>query len=175
MSGGAKNCAQLRAEQPRLFQAQTHGTQPQGRVGGQGRAGPGSVHLLVGAEIQRADRYRRSLPGAYNFDICLILLLLVRRLLAIHEQVLRPIETDPLGAYLNGGIQIRGQLDVCLQNNGFTIGGYGRRVPQLTPRHVYALNLTLQLLIVANHLLVGIDEHHALTTIDDEQVVLAQV
>ena len=108
VSGGAKNCAQLRTEQPRLFQAQAHGAQAQGRIGGQGRAGPGTVHLLVGAEIQRADRHRRALPGAYDFDICLILLLLVRRLLAIHEQVLRPVETDTLGAYLNGAIQIRG-------------------------------------------------------------------
>ena len=90
----AQDRAELREEEARLGQAEAHRAQAQRRVGRDAREAVQSLLVLVGAEVERADRHRPPLHARGHRAVRLELLVLGRQALAIEEQELGAEQAD---------------------------------------------------------------------------------
>src|SRR4029453_8462519 len=103
---------EMREKQLRRGKAEAHGAQPERRIRRDARQALEAFGLLVGAEIERADRGGLFLHALGHRAVSLELLVLGRQRVAIEEQELRPEEADPRSAVLHRLREIVRQLDV---------------------------------------------------------------
>ena len=111
----AQDRAQLRQEQPRLGEAEADRAQAQRRIGRDAREPVEPFLVLVGAEVERADRDRLAAHALGHAAVGLELLVLGRQAVAVEEQELGAEEADAGRAVLERLLEVLRQLDVRVQ------------------------------------------------------------
>src|SRR5262249_26343092 len=154
----------------RLEQAQPDSAQPERRIG---RRASRLCGRLVRPEVVSADRDRHAVHFNGDFAIGLELLVFVGQVCAIEEQELAAKEPYARCAVVLRLGNVGGQLDVRVQLDVHPVDGGGAGI--LQPPQLLALDFELVLtqVILGEGRLIGIDDHHALGAVHDQQLVLA--
>ena len=131
-----------------------------------------ALDRLVGAEVERADRDRQPLQALDDFPVCLVLLVLVGEVAAIHEEELAAEEAHPRRAARLDALDVGRQFDVRVELHRRPVEG--RRGRALQPLQLVALEPRLVLLqpVLGEDAAVRVDDHHALGAVDDDELVL---
>ena len=170
---GAQDRAELREEQLGLGEAEAHRAQPQRRVGRDAREPVEALQLLVGAEVEGADRDRLAVHAFRDDAIGLELLVLRRQALAVEEQELGAEEADARRAVLERLLEVLGQLDVGSELDVDAVErfrGLRAQALQLLPLE---LELALLQAVFGEHRPIRIDDHHARVAVDDQHLAVA--
>jgi len=172
---GAQDGAQLRAKQRGVVQAQPHRAQAERRIHGDRATLAAAVHLLVGAEVERADGDRFPGQGAHHLHIGTELFLLGRWARAVHEQEFGTVQADALGTGLDRGLGVRRQLDVGEQRHCVAVARDRRTRAQAVERAPFARDRFLAATIFGHDALVRPDDEHAALAVDDQFLARAHV
>src|SRR4029453_18955199 len=122
-----------------LGEAEAHGAQSECRIRRDARESLERLVLLIGAEIERADRDRLVLHSLGHRAVRLELLVFGRQRIAIEEQELRAEKTNAGGTVLQRLREILRQLDVRQELDVHAVErlrGLGAQSLQLLPREV---------------------------------------
>ena len=122
---GPQNRRDLRLQKCRRLEREADGAQPERRIDARRDVLAQGVGELVRAHVEGAHGHRRPVHAGNDLLDGDELLVLARRLLAVHVEELAAQEPDALGARFLRLRQLVGQLDVALQGHAFAVGGYG--------------------------------------------------
>ena len=129
--------------------------------------------MLVGAQVERADRHRLALHADGHRAIGLELLVLGRQPFAVEEQELRAEEADARRAVLERLLEVVGQFDVRVQLDEHAVDRLGRLGAQALQLLPLELELALLQPVLGQHRAIGIDDDDAVLAVDDQHLAVA--
>jgi hypothetical protein len=130
VGGCAHHRSELDEKQLGARQRQTYGAEPQGGVHVGGRLERGDE--FVAADVERPERHGRRRDDLDDALVDLVLLLLARRLRAVHVEELGPVEADALRPLEPRDVRFRRELDVRRHVDGnAALGGARTVAPRL--------------------------------------------
>ncbi len=169
----AQDRSQLREEEARLGQAEPDGAQAERRIGGDARQSIEALLVLVGAQVERANRHWQAVHARGHGPVSLELLVLGRQSLAIEKQELGAEEPDARRAVFQDLAHVVGQLDIREQLDAHAVdrlGGLAAKTLQLLPLEI---ELALLQPVFGEHRTIGVDDHHTALAVHDQHFAVA--
>ena len=126
IGGGAQNRTELNLEQPRHLQRDANRPPSEERI--ILARDPQVGRILVGADIERANRDRALAERLEHLAVKRQLLSLVGKILVGQEREFRPQQADAFGAVAHRQVDIGGQRDIREHLDAMAVAGRGGRV-----------------------------------------------
>src|SRR6185369_7870158 len=127
--GGAQHGADLLAEKVRRLERQADRAQAEKRIAlAELRA---EQRMLVGTEIERADRQRPPFHALEHAAVEIPLLVLVRKIAPRKKRELGAVEAHAFGAVLVDQVDLADQPDVGQQAHAMAVEGFGGKLAQV--------------------------------------------
>ena len=170
ITGSAQNGAQLRIEHLRFGQTQPNSAQSKCRISSYPL---GAIKILVGPQIKCPYRYRQTAHFPRHGTISFELFVLVGQGITIEKQEFTAKEADPGGPVLFHLFDVLRQFDIGMQFYYRTIQSRGSSRFDTLQLLLFQLKLTLPQPVFGQHMLVRINDYHALVAVHNQNIVVS--
>ncbi len=136
------------------------------------RFGGSLLRNLIRAKVQSPYDHRVRGHSLHNLAVGLELLVLGGFGLAGQVEELGAVEAHAFGASLEGAFHLVRKLDVAQQLHPHPVESDGRQLPQVPQVQHEAVELLPADPVVLDGLGIGVGDHHAVSTVDDDHVAI---